>query len=661
MFVWTHKVKLAVAAMLALTVAIPASTQQAPLVPKPAAVPVGETASPAAPAGLDRLTKSDVDTWLDGYMPYALARGDIAGAVVVVVKDGAVLTQRGFGYSDVAKRKPVDPATTLFRPGSTSKLFTWTAVMQQVEAGKIDLDADINTYLDFKIPPYDGKPMTMRQLMTHTAGFEEIIKGLLAFDIELKPLGDILKERIPERIYQPGTTPAYSNYATALAGYVVERVSGQSFDAYVERNIFGRLGMQYASFRQPLPEKLKPFMSQGYEAGSGKAQRFEIIGMAPAGALSASGADMAKFMLAFLNDGGPLLKPATTAQMLTAQNLSVKGSNQMALGFYEHWVNGRRAVGHGGDTVYFHTDLKIFPAEKVGIYISVNSQGAGGAPGAVRGALVDGFADRYLPAANPKPPVELATAKEHAKLLVGSWTNSRRVASSFASFVYLLGEEKIGLDADGRPLVSGIPSLGGAPRKWIEVEPFVWQDAYGKERLVAEVRDGQIVRWTFGMVSPFMVWDRTPWYATGAWLIPALLFALAVILITALGWPIGWIARKRYGAQLALTGRSRTAYRAVRGLAWLVLLVLVGWLVVVTGIENFESHGKNDWLILTLQVVGTLAYFGLLAASVWNLWLAFKGRRGWFSKLWSVLLVLGAFFLLWVALVFKLVSFGAGY
>lgn len=659
MFVWTHKVKLAVAGLLALTVAIPAATQQAPLTPKPEAA-AAPTVAPPTPVGLDRLTKTDVDAWLDGYMPYALGRGDIAGAVVVVVKDGAVLTQRGFGYSDVAKRAPVDPERTLFRPGSTSKLFTWTAVMQQVEAGKIDLDADINTYLDFRIEPHGDKPITMRHLMTHTAGFEEIIKGLLAFDIQLKPLGDILKERIPERIYAPGTTPAYSNYATALAGYIVERVSGVPFDDYVERNIYGRLGMNYATFRQPLPAKLKPFMSQGYEGGSGKAQKFELIGMAPAGAMSASGADMAKFMLAFLNDGGPLLKPATTKQMLTAQNFSVKGANQMALGFYEDWINGRRAVGHGGDTVYFHTDLKIFPAEKVGIYISVNSQGTGGAPGAVRGALVEGFADRYLPAAD-KAPVELATAKEHAKMLVGGWTNSRRVASSFASFVYLLGETKIGLDEDGRPLVASIPSLGGAPRKWIEVEPFVWQDAYGKERLVAEVKDGQIVRWTFGMASPFMVWDRTPWYASGSWLIPALLFALAVILITALAWPIGWIARKRFGAQLALTGPARTAYRAVRGLAWLVLLVLVGWLIVVTGIENFDGHGKNDWLILTLQVVGTLAYLGLLAASVWNLMLAFKDKRGWFSKLWAVALMLGAFFLLWVALVFKLVSFGTGY
>ncbi|RYD63511.1 MAG: class A beta-lactamase-related serine hydrolase, partial [Sphingomonadales bacterium] len=501
----------------------------------------------------------------------------------------------------------------------------------------------------------------MRQIMTHTAGFEEIIKGLLAFDVKLKPLGDILKERIPERIYQPGTTPAYSNYATALAGYIVERVSGQPFDDYIERNIFQRLGMQYASFRQPLPAKLQPFMSQGYELGSGKAQRFEQIGMSPAGALSASGAAMAKFMIAYLNEGGPLLKPATVKQMLTAQNMSVPGSNQMALGFYEEPVNGHRAVGHGGDTVYFHSDLKIFPAEKIGVFVSVNSQGKGGAPGAVRSALIDGFGDRYLPATDTKPPVELATAKEHAKQLVGHWSNSRRVASSFASFVYLLGEENVGLDADGRPLIAGIPTLGGAPRKWIEVEPYVWQDAYGKERLVAEVRDGQIVRWTFGMVSPFMVWDRTPWYATGAWLIPALLFALAVLVLTAIAWPVGWINRRRYGAQLALTGRARTAYRVVRGLCWAVLLVLIGWLVVVTGIESFDSHGKNDWLILLLQVVGTLSFFGLLAAAAWNAWLAFKGKRGWFSKLWAVLLTISAFILLWVALVFKLVSFGAGY
>ncbi len=90
-----------------------------------------------------------------------------------------MLAQKGYGYSDVKTRKPVDPELTLFRPGSISKLFTWTAVMQQVEQGKLDLDADVNKYLDFEIPPRDGQPITLRNIMTHTAGFEEQLKGLM--------------------------------------------------------------------------------------------------------------------------------------------------------------------------------------------------------------------------------------------------------------------------------------------------------------------------------------------------------------------------------------------------------------------------------------------------------------------------------------------------
>ena len=149
-------------------------------VPAPAAAPAEGTSAPV-------LTKADVDAWLDGFIPYALSVGDVAGAVVVVVKDGQFLTERGFGLADVKNRKPVDPERTLFRPGSVSKLFAWTAVMQQVEAGKLDLDADINTYLDFKVPPRDGKPVTLRNLMTHTPGFGEQLKGLFVIDPEAGP------------------------------------------------------------------------------------------------------------------------------------------------------------------------------------------------------------------------------------------------------------------------------------------------------------------------------------------------------------------------------------------------------------------------------------------------------------------------------------------
>src|SRR5678810_811884 len=178
---------LAAVAALAIPVAAQSPTQLAPTrsnaVVLPAQAPV-TASSPAAAA--PALAKPDLDAWLDGYMPYALKAAGIPGAVVVVVKDGQPLTMRGFGYSDIKAEKPVDPDNTLFRPGSVSKLFTWTAVMQQVQAGKLDLDKDVNTYLDFKIPPRDGKPVTLRNIMTHTAGFAETAKYLIDFG-EIKP------------------------------------------------------------------------------------------------------------------------------------------------------------------------------------------------------------------------------------------------------------------------------------------------------------------------------------------------------------------------------------------------------------------------------------------------------------------------------------------
>jgi uncharacterized membrane protein YqjE len=380
--------------------------------------------------------------------------------------------------------------------------------------------------------------------------------------------------------------------------------------------------------------------------------------MAPAGASAISGGDMAKFMIAHLANGGPLLKPETAKLMHAPQPSAIPTINTMALGFYEQRINGHRAIAHGGDTVYFHSDLWIFPEDNVGLYISMNSGGKDGVARVLRGSLFDEFADRYLPDPKKAAPVELPTAKEHAKLLVGTWTNSRRIESNFAKIINLLGDTKVSLDADGRPVIPALTSPGGAPRKLIEVAPFVWQDAYGHERLAAQVVDGKVVRWSFGEVSPFMVWYRTPGALDSAWLMPALLFGICVVFLTALAWPVGWFNRRRYGAQLALQGESLRTFRAVRAFAWLVLVVLIGWFVTISGLEDFESHGSTDWLILLLQVVGTFAFFGLFGLSIWNAWLTWKEKRGWFARVWSVVLVLGVFFILWVALAFRLISLG---
>src|SRR6188768_844004 len=373
--------------------------------------PPATTESTAAPANPQSqagsavpLTKADVDIWLDGYLPYALRTADIPGAVVTVVKDGQLLTARGFDYADREKRTPVDPERTLFRPGSVSKLVTWTAAMQLVEQGKLDLDKDINGYLDFKIPDYDGKPITLRQMMTHTAGFEEAVKDIIYTDpAHHVPLAEYLKRWTPERVYEPGSTPAYSNWATALTGYIIERTSGESFDDYVDKHIFAPLGMTHSTFRQPLPAAFVDQMASGYKPGQ-PAGKFEIIGPAPAGSLSSSGTDMAKFMLANLDQGKGLLSPEVAAIMHNSPLDKVNPVsllpplNRMELGFFETNINGREVIGHLGDTEFFHTSLHLLMKEGVGVYFSFNSGGREGQVQTLRWSMFEDFADRYFPA-----------------------------------------------------------------------------------------------------------------------------------------------------------------------------------------------------------------------------------------------------------------------
>ena len=217
----------------------PARSTLAPAMPTPVAV---VATTDLQGASTHELTNQDLSTFLDGFVPLALARGDVAGGVVSVVKDGKVLFAKGYGYSNLEKRTPVTVDRTLFRIGSTSKLFTWTAVMQLVEQGKLDLDKDINGYLDFKIPPYEGKPITLRNLMTHTPGFEDTARNLISTDGKPVNLEHYLKSHLPERIFPPGEVVAYSNYGCGLAGYIVQRVSGQDFDDYIEQHIYRAAG-----------------------------------------------------------------------------------------------------------------------------------------------------------------------------------------------------------------------------------------------------------------------------------------------------------------------------------------------------------------------------------------------------------------------------------
>jgi CubicO group peptidase (beta-lactamase class C family) len=606
------------------------------------------------------MTKSDVDAWLDGYMPYALKRGDAAGAVIVVVKDGKVLTQRGFGYADVAARRPVDPETTLFRQASVSKLITWTAVMQLVEQGKIDLDRDINAYLDFRIPVFQGKPVTMRNLMTHTGGFDEVQRGLNSYDPKKIPsLGDALKRQVPHRIYAPGTTPAYSNYGTSLAGYIVERVSGLSYNDYVERHIFAPAGMTRSTFRQPLPAALRPLIASGYMLGSGKPGPFELSSLAPSGAMTASGADMGRFMLAHLNDGGALMKPATAAQMHTTILRLIPPLNGMALGFYEQNINGRKALSHAGDSLNFHSQLWIFPAEKVGIYMSMNAAGTQNVSGPIRAYLFEAFADRYFPFAQQDGRIDAATAREHARMMVGTYNKTRRLETSFLKAMELTGQVKVTLDGDGGLRLSLASGLGGQTRKWVEIEPFVWRDQDGKMRLAAKVEKGRVVRFSLDSASPYLAFDRVPWYLSTAWITPALLTSLGALLLTAIAWPVSALARRRYGVKADLAPAALKSYRLTRGFAALAVAVMAGWLLFATKLlaDFWSLSGELDWALVTLQIATPVAFMGLLVSAVWNIRHVWTSKRGRFAKFWSIILLLSAVLLLWIGVGFHLIGF----
>jgi len=655
-----------------LPAAAQAVTPAGPVPEQPLAETADAQAVPQSTNSSPALNATDLEAWLDGFLPYALDRGDIAGAVVVVVKDGNVLLQKGYGWSDLAARTPVDPEQTLFRPGSVSKLFTWTAVMQLVEQGKLDLDADVNTYLDFTIPPRDGQPITLRNIMTHTTGWEEQVRALIGSTPEyLVPLGDALKHWVPERIYAPGKTPAYSNYATALAGYIVERVSGESFDDYIDNHVLHPLGMRNSSFRQPLPDELLSKMSLGYDTASdGQPKPYEFINMSPAGSLAATGADMGRFMIAHLQGGqlgdARILGADTAHQMHSTAQATIPPLNSMMLGFYETTINGRRAIAHGGDTQWFHSDLQLFLDDGIGLFISVNSNGREGAPQKIRGALARAFADRYLPAAGADvaaPGVNEEEAKRHAQQIAGHYANTRRADSNFISVVYLLGQVEVVANEDGTISVPMLTSQAGTPRKWREISPYVWQDTAGSERLAAEVVDGRVLRFSVDQLAPIMEFHRLPWWQSSAWLLPLMIASLLALAVTVVAWPVSALVRRHYRVPYALGAADARAHRRIRLVALAVLLAFGGMLgLTVTMMSSLEMMGAGtDGFIITMRILVSLVLPIGAVLALANAWHVLRSRRRLLAKLWSIVLALSVLVLLWISVSYHLVGYSANY
>jgi CubicO group peptidase (beta-lactamase class C family) len=506
----------------------------------------------------------------------------------------------------------------------------------------------------------------MRNIMQHVAGFEEQAKDIMSENPKAPTFDTLLKRWTPERVFAPGATPAYSNYGASLAGYVVQRVSGESFDDYLDKHIFQPLDMQHSTFRQPLPAALAPLMSQGYNVASEPPHKFEMVGPAPAGSLSSPGEDMAHFMIAHLQDGeykGQRILRAESAQMMHNSPLTLLPPlNRMELGFFETNINGREVIAHLGDTQSFHTSLHLFLKEGVGFYVSFNSPGKAGAAGGLRNALFEDFADRYFPGPADQARVDAKTAAAHAALLIGHWVNSRGSQSNFISALGLVGQTNVAVDPK-QGLVVAFPGLNGKPRHWVETAPFLWQDADSHQRLAAKVVDGVPVRFSFDELSPFMVFDRAVWYQNAGWLVPSICVSVAALLLTVLIWPIAAIVRRRYGAALVLDPIALRAYRLSKIAAAAILAALIVWaLTLATMIKDISNLGSSfDAVVRIAQIFGLIAFIGGFLAMLWNLRVVWGGPRRWPAKVWSIVLALSAFMALWVAFVFHLIGFGLNY
>ena len=607
------------------------------------------------------MTAQDLDTFYAGLMPYALHRADIPGGVLVIVKDGKILFAKGYGYADVKTKRPVDPATTIFRPGSVSKLFTWTAVMQLVQAGKIDLDADVNKYIDFTIPPYDGKPVTMRNLMTHSAGFEESVRDLLVdTKAQVLPIDVYLKRRLPTRIFPPGEVIAYSNYGATLAGYIVQRISGEKFEDYIAKHIFTPLGMLHSSFVQPLPPNLAPLMATGYlNASEGKTKPFEYVDTAPAGSSSSTGIDMAHFMLAYL-DGGTyngyqMLKPATIKEMWTPQVAPEKGLPSFDLGFYQDDFNGLPIIGHGGDTVAFHSDLHLIPTKGIGFFVSFNSPGKEGAVEDVRNNLFKLFLNRYYPY-TPKDEATVADPQKDAARVAGWYESSRRVERALA-FVYTLAQSNVTANPDGTIEVSALKNAAGEPFKWREVAPLRYRQVGGYAYVVFGTdANGNVISWSTDYYNQVSVEQRVTGLRTQA-SIKLLLTICASIIVLSLLIRLGaWIARRRLKLRLNLSKGENWLHAVARIGAIAFLVVLIGWPVLLSS-EDAILSASLPGNMLILYVVGVIAVIGAIAMIAEAVIRVLRGPGGWLVRIGEILVALAALYAIWFLFAMQFVNF----
>ena len=571
---------------------------------------------------------SEFESWVNNFLAEQAANSQMPSLGLVVVKDGGVFFQKGYGQASDERDVIVTPDQTLFRAASISKLVTSTAVMQLVEQGRLDLDADINTYLTrFQLESNYPSPITVHHLLTHTSGIEDRLFGnTVPSADQLVSLGDYFAAHVPRRIRPPGEQIAYSNTGMALAGYLVEAVSGLSFEEYVERNIFEPLGMTRSSFRQPYPAHLSAgVVPSGADNGA--------MLLYPSGSMINTVADMGRFIATHLNGGrlgdARILSEETVREMHRQHFTGHPRMPGIALGFFENYTNGRRVLFHTGLSGH-QSLLCLFPEENVGFYMVLSAR-QGGAFQDLRRKFMQAFLDRYFPAAQPyslpTPPSDFTQRAERFKGLYRPNLFPRTTIETLAN---MGADARVSANGDGTLTVS-LP-LGAKSFRVTEVEPLLFRSedgfyfAFGAD----ERRNINRMHMSGSIVDP-VGFERLKWYESGT--LHALLAAtgffvfLSFCLVTVVGFILRFFRKAKHG-EPSLPRPARLAWRMAFLASALVILspglVLVWYLI---GDPEMRPYKIASALYVSLSALQLAALLGLtLPIFAFQAW-----KRGYWS------------------------------
>ena len=542
-----------------------------------------------------------LEAFVDGVMSTSMRNNDTAGAVVAIMVNDKIVLAKGYGYSDVDKKVPVDPATTLFRIGSVSKLFTYTAMMQLHEQGKLDLEANIQDYLsNLEIPETFPEPIKIKHLFTHTAGFEDRVIGLFAKDeAQVVPLQDLLANDLPERVRRPGLVSSYSNHSLGIAGLIVENISGMSWADYVRINILDPLDMEYATAHQPVPENLAQYSSEGYKwiDGEFKAQGFEFVPLASAGTMSASAVAMTRFMKAHLHggsvDGKQILKEATVAQMHTPLH-KVHGSlNPWLYGFHQGSNNGLKVLGHNGATISFFTNFVLVPEQNLGFFVSTNTTGA---MDVVRDFSIS-FRDHYFPF---EPDFEPIPNPSDLTEIVGEYATYRHPVTTAPKLIRTFNPITVTATEPGR---IKIYSENSDPKSAVETEPMVFQRTDNNIRLYFDVDENGQQRMFYGSVGSSF-YKLGPLDTLGLHQALALISSLLFLWVL-IAWPIQKFVSRRLPSTLE--------HRSRMSLWWFSVVIFLTLTGIFATVSEDILFGMSSGVEFALNFAYLIPVFCLIA------------------------------------------------